>query len=253
MYANCVLFNIQLVSVSQTLPERKDGEGKDSNILIMFQSQKGAKQVFWGNRECYLQHSLRKWSCRISLVIQWIGIRLPLGTRWQRSRYTWSTSLFTDTSGMQLQTQKCLQSISWEWAEGPDHQKRIWESDSPCHSQGQGRRSPKWRSSWELECRDCGAIPGRGLLLSAGRRTKGMWGRKMWREMPVEESQAVMEARQYCWVMSRGWSHHHSSVFPHVSTGSWESLALEAPDEWINRVGPYPGCPFKCFTSVTTE
>ena len=46
MYANCVLFNIQLVSVSQTLPERKDGEGKDSNILIMFQSQKGAKQVF---------------------------------------------------------------------------------------------------------------------------------------------------------------------------------------------------------------
>ena len=28
-------------------------------------------------------------------------------TRWRRSRCTWSTSLSTDTSGIQLQTQKC--------------------------------------------------------------------------------------------------------------------------------------------------
>ena len=69
MYAMCVFFNIQLVSLSQTLPARKDEEGKDSNILIMFQLQKGAKQVFWGNRECYPEHSLKKQSCRISLVV----------------------------------------------------------------------------------------------------------------------------------------------------------------------------------------
>ena len=29
--------------------------------------------------------------------------------RWQRIRWTWSTSLFIDTSGIQLQTQKCMQ------------------------------------------------------------------------------------------------------------------------------------------------
>ena len=51
---------------------------------------------------------------------------------------------------------------------------------------------------WELESRDCGAIPGRGLLLTAERWIKGMCGRRLWKEMPVEESQAAMEARQYC-------------------------------------------------------
>ena len=34
-------------------------------------------------------------------------------TRWQRSRWTWSTSLSMDTSGIHLQTQKCLQNTSW--------------------------------------------------------------------------------------------------------------------------------------------
>ena len=36
-------------------------------------------------------------------------------TRWQRSRWTWSTSLSTDTSEIHLQTQKCMQNTSWEW------------------------------------------------------------------------------------------------------------------------------------------
>ena len=56
----------------------------------------------------------------------------------------------------------------------------------------------------------CGAIPGQGLLLTAERQIEGVWGRRSWWEMLVEESQAAMETRQYCWVMHRGWRHHHS-------------------------------------------
>ena len=55
-----------------------------------------------------------------------------------------------------------------------------------------------------------GAIPGQALLLTVKRGLEGMWGRGLLCKMPVEESQAAMEARQYCWVTHRGWSHHHS-------------------------------------------
>ena len=57
--------------------------------------------------------------------------------------------------------------------------------------------SPGRCSSWELEFRDCGAIPGQRLLLIVERWIKGMWGRRLW-ETPDEESQAAMEARRYC-------------------------------------------------------
>ena len=69
----------------------------------------------------------------------------------------------------------------------------------------QGRRSPGMCSSWELEFRDCGAIPRRELLLTVERWFKGMWGRRLWCEMPVEESQAAMEARRFseCWALSQ--------------------------------------------------
>ena len=33
-------------------------------------------------------------------------------TRWWRSRWTWSTYLYTDTLGIHLQTQKCMQNTS---------------------------------------------------------------------------------------------------------------------------------------------
>lgn len=33
-------------------------------------------------------------------------------TRWQRNRWMWSTCLSTDTSGIHLQTQKCMQNTS---------------------------------------------------------------------------------------------------------------------------------------------
>ena len=42
------------------------------------------------------------------------GSKLQRGTRWWRSRWTWSTSLSTDTSGTHLQTHKCVQNTSWE-------------------------------------------------------------------------------------------------------------------------------------------
>ena len=39
---------------------------------------------------------------------------------------------------------------------------------------GQECRSPGRHSGWELEFRDCGAIPGRRLLLTAERWIEGM-------------------------------------------------------------------------------
>ena len=75
------------------------------------------------------------------------------------------------------------------------------ESDSPCGSHthpGQGCRCPGRCSGWELEFKDCGTIPGQGLMLTVKRQIERMLGRRSWWEMPVEESQAAMEARQYC-------------------------------------------------------
>jgi len=37
-----------------------------------------------------------------------------------------------------------------------------------------------------------------------------MWGKRSWWEMLVEENQAAMETRWYCWITRRGWSHYHS-------------------------------------------
>ena len=49
-------------------------------------------------------------------------------TRWWKSKWTWSTSLSTDSSGIHLQTQKCLQNTSWEWTGVPDQCKRIYRT-----------------------------------------------------------------------------------------------------------------------------
>ena len=57
---------------------------------------------------------------------------LPAGrARWRRSRWTWSISLSTDTSGIHLQTQKCMQNTSWEGTGVTDQRNRIYsDSDS---------------------------------------------------------------------------------------------------------------------------
>ena len=85
------------------------------------------------------------------------------------------------------------------------------------------------RSGWELELRDCGATPGE-------RRTERMWGRRLWWEMPVKESQVAMEARGYCWVKRREWSHHHSLSLPDTS-----ALAADQQTGW----------PIKCLMQGT--
>ena len=42
------------------------------------------------------------------------------------SRWTWSTFLSTDTSGMHCQTQKYMQKTRREQTGGPDQQKRVY-------------------------------------------------------------------------------------------------------------------------------
>ena len=115
-----------------------------------------------------------------------------------------------------------------------------WESDSPCGSHtypGQGRRSSGRHSGWKLEFKDCGAIPGQGLLLTVEWWIEGMWGRKSWWEMPVEESQADTEAGWYCWVTPSRWSHH-----PGLSLPTHQHRAAEQQRGW----------PIKCLTHSTT-
>ena len=133
-----------------------------------------------------------------------------------------------------------------------------WESDSPCCSHtypGQGLRSPGRHISWELKFRDCGAIIGQGLLLTAERQMEGMWRRRLWWETPVEESWAAMEARWYCWVTRKGWSHHHSVSLPthqHRQLNN-RRQAHQTPDALNYRVGPQPGGPSMFLTPQTTE
>ena len=101
-------------------------------------------------------------------------------------------------------------------------------------------------SGWELEVRDYGVIPGWGLLLTAERRIERKWGRRSWWEMPVEESQAAMEARQYCWVQHvGGGAITIASLSPCARIGSWtiERLAQQTPEALNYRVGPQPGGP----------
>ena len=127
-----------------------------------------------------------------------------------------------------------------------------WESGSSCHSYmlpRQGHRCPRRCSDWELELRDCSTIPGRGLLLTTERWTEGMWGRRLWWEIPVEESWAAMETRQYCWRTLRGWSHQHILSLPrrqHLPL-TVKRLDQKVTDTPNFKVGPHPGCPLSAW------
>ena len=59
--------------------------------------------------------------CKINYIL----IKNFRRTRWQRSRCMWHTYLFTDTSEICLQTQKCMQNTSWEQIRVPDQCKII--------------------------------------------------------------------------------------------------------------------------------
>ena len=49
-------------------------------------------------------------------------------TRWWRRRWTWSTSLSRDISGIHLQTQKWMQNAGWEQTGVPEQWKRIYRT-----------------------------------------------------------------------------------------------------------------------------
>ena len=128
-----------------------------------------------------------------------------------------------------------------------------WESDGPCLNHtylGQECRSSGKHSGWELEFRDCEAIPGWGLLLNEERQIEGMWGWRLLGGMPMEESQAAMGTRWYCWVMCRGWSHHHSHS-PHMPASTAEQQSgwpIKCLTHWT-----HPGCSFEWLMPRTTE
>ena len=78
-----------------------------------------------------IQGNINKWK---DSLCSWMGrvniatISILGGTSWWRSRWTWSTSLSTDTSGIPLQTQKYMQKTSWEQTGVPDQWKRIYRT-----------------------------------------------------------------------------------------------------------------------------
>ena len=104
---------------------------------------------------------------------------------------------------------------------------------------GQGRRSPGSLSGWELEFRDCGAIPGAGLLWTTERRTEGTCGRRLWWEMPVEESRQPW--KQGDTVESRVGRSHHQPLSSHTPALAAEQqrLAPQTPDTLNDRAGPF--------------
>ena len=133
-----------------------------------------------------------------------------------------------------------------------------WESDSPCHSHTyprQGCRSPGRRSSWELEFRDCGAIPVWGAASDCGEADQGdvrgdsgekcLWRKagQPWKQGDTAESRVG------------GGAITIASLPTYASIGSWtiERLAHWRPDSLNYRVGPHPGCLFKWLTRGTTE
>ena len=123
---------------------------------------------------------------------------------------------------------------------------------SPCCSRTyrrQGRRSPGRRSSWDLELRDCGAIPGRRLLLTVERWIQGMWGRRLWRK-----------ARQPWKQDDTAESHVGGgaiTIAP-LPTGQQPQLnnrEAGPPNAWCTELeeDPSQGAPSMCLTRWTTE
>ena len=147
-----------------------------------------------------------------------------------------------------------------------------WESDSPwcCHIYpGQGCRAPEGGSSWELEFRDCGAIPGWGQQRDRSRGCEGgdYGGKCLWRKagQPWKQSSTV----ESC---IGGGAINIASLHPQASMGSWTiekppsntwctelhsrtpcRVLLYMTDALNYRVRPHPGCPFKCLMCQSTD
>ena len=134
----------------------------------------------------------------------------------------------------------------------------LWQSewnnnhiDNPCCSHiysGQGHKSPRKCSSWELEHRDWRAIPGQGLLLTAGRQPKGTGGRRshgkcLWRKAKQTWSQGdTAESHTGDRAMSI------AGLSPHIITGQWGPVQRETKTERPQREWP-----FKCLMHQAAE
>ena len=172
-------------------------------------------------------------------------IKRELGrAKWRRSRWTWSTSLSIDTSGTQLQTQVHVEHQLGTQTAVPDQQKRsiptsiVWVRGEIFKAESE--TTDLWQSKWNenqavlvaaMHTSDgyagslAGAVAG-SWSLGVVEQSQGEcccwlqrdgsrgWEGGDWWEMAVEESQAAMEARRYCWVTGRGWNHHHSLSLP---------------------------------------
>ena len=87
----------------------------------------GGKQMFHCN------FAAMRYKCRLEVTVHldesWIMLKYKLlRTRGRRSRWTWSTCLSMDTSGIHPQTQKCMQNTSWERTGVPAQWKRIYRT-----------------------------------------------------------------------------------------------------------------------------
>ena len=133
-----------------------------------------------------------------------------------------------------------------------------WESDSPCCSHtypGQKCWFPGRRSSWELEFRDCGSTPGRGLLLTAERLIEGMWrgdhgGKCLWRKAWQPWKQGSTAESDV-----RGGAITIASLSPHACVSSWtiQRLAHQTHENRLQSRTPIQGAPLSAWTGEATR
>ena len=133
-----------------------------------------------------------------------------------------------------------------------------WEPGSPSRNHtypGQWQGSPRRRSGWELEFRDCGAILGQGLLLTVERLVEGMWGRRLWWESLWRRARQPRKQDDTAESCVKVGAITIASLSPHTCISSWtiERLAHQTSDTLNYGVGPHPGCSFKRLMHETIE
>ena len=118
-----------------------------------------------------------------------------------------------------------------------------------------GRRSSIRSSSWELKFGDCGAIPGRGLLLTSERRIKRMSGRRLVGNTCGGKPGSHGGKARILLSHAQRVEPSPQPLSPHASIGrgTTERLARQTPDALNSRAGPHPECSFKCLMRRSAE
>ena len=75
-----------------------------------------------------VKHVYPKMCTWMFIAVLFLTVKKLRWTRWQNSSCTWSTFLSKDTSGIHLQTQKCLQNTSWDLTGVHDQWKGIYRT-----------------------------------------------------------------------------------------------------------------------------